>query len=146
MVIFFAQIIIYHNYSDNGQQKLMWGIWMKYCTRVGSKMGTQTKKLPKKRPCFSLLWIKARWTDVLIVAVFFSLVLGSSVRKTSGRLLGRIPRCFCDQLTFSMTQVLTHFLEFLKICPKMLPFFSLKWYPYVCWLRKKPNIITKYKG
>ena len=23
---------------------IMWGIWMKYCTRVGSKMRTQTKK------------------------------------------------------------------------------------------------------
>ena len=32
------------SYADNGQQKIMWGIWMKYCTRVGSKMGTQTKK------------------------------------------------------------------------------------------------------
>ena len=31
-------------YADNGQSKIMWGIWMKYCTRVGSKMGTQTKK------------------------------------------------------------------------------------------------------
>ena len=34
----------YLSYADNGQQKIMWGIWMKHCTRVGSKMGTQTKK------------------------------------------------------------------------------------------------------
>ena len=27
-----------------GNKKNMWGIWMKYCTRVGSKIGTQTKK------------------------------------------------------------------------------------------------------
>ena len=27
-----------------GNKKIMWSIWMKYCTRVGSIMGTQTKK------------------------------------------------------------------------------------------------------
>ena len=32
-------------YADNGQQKNMWGIWMKYCTRVGSKMGTQAHQI-----------------------------------------------------------------------------------------------------
>ena len=31
-----------------GQKKIMWSIWMKFCTRVGSKIGTQTKKSPKK--------------------------------------------------------------------------------------------------
>ena len=43
VVIFFCSN--HHlSYADNGQQKIMWGIWMKDCTRVGSKMGTQTKK------------------------------------------------------------------------------------------------------
>ena len=73
------------SYADNGQQNIMWGIWMKYCTRVGTKMGTQTKKYPKKTSLFFSSLAKSamyRW----LVAVFFSLVLGSSVRKTSGRL------------------------------------------------------------
>ena len=57
-------IVNHHlSYADNRQQKIMWGIWMNYCTRVGSKMGTQTKKIAEKHPCFSLLWLKARSTD-----------------------------------------------------------------------------------
>ena len=64
-----------------------------------------------------------------LVAVFFSLVLGSSVRKTLGRLsrdcLEEYRGAFViNYITFSMVQVLTHFLEFLKICPKMFPFFA----------------------
>ena len=49
----------------------------------------------------------------MLVAVFFLIGIGfickKNFRKTFQRLLGRIPKCFCDQLTFSITQVLTHF-------------------------------------
>ena len=58
----------------------MWGIWMKYCTRVGSKLGTQTKKIAEKTSLFFSSLAKSAMNGCL-VAVFFSLVLGSSVRK-----------------------------------------------------------------
>ena len=67
----------------------------------------------------------------MLSSCFFLIGIGfickKNFRKTFQRLLGKVPRRFCDQLTFSIIQVLTHFLEFLKICPKMFPFFSLKW-------------------
>ena len=63
----------------------------------------------------------------MLSGCFFLLVLGSPVRKTSGRLssdcLAKKTKAFYDQLEFSIIQVFTHFLEFLKICPKMFPFF-----------------------
>ena len=132
------------SYADNGQQKIMWGIWMKYCTRVESKIGTQTKKSPKNILVFLFKRLKAWWTEAL--SPFFLIGIGftckKNFRKTFQKLLGRKPMRFCDQLTFSTIQVFAHFLEFLKICPKMFPFFSLKWQTYVCWLRKTKH----YRG
>ena len=62
VVIFFCSN--YHlSYADNGQQKIMWGIWMKYCTRVGSKIGTQTKNRRKTILVFLFKRLKAWWTD-----------------------------------------------------------------------------------
>ena len=92
-------------------------------------MGTQTKKQPKNILVF--LFSGEKRDELMLSSCFFFLIgiefiCKKSFRKTFQRLLGKIPRCFCDQLTFSITQVLTHFLEFLKICPKMFPFFSLK--------------------
>ena len=82
--------------------------------------------------------LKARWTDAF--SLFFLIGIGFTCkkifRKTFQRLLGRKPRRFCDQLTFSIIQVFAYFLDFLKICPKMFPFFWLKRWTYVCWLRK----------
>ena len=61
------------SYADNGQKKMMWGIWMKYCTRVGSKIGTQTKKSPKKHPCFSLQTAKSamNWCFVAVFTYWY---------------------------------------------------------------------------
>ena len=61
----------------------MWGIWMKYCTRVGSKMGTQASRIT---PLFCSSLAKSAMNGCLVAVFYFSLVLGSSVRKTSGRL------------------------------------------------------------
>ena len=59
VVIFFCSN--HHlSYADNGQQNIMCDIWIKYCTGVGSKMGTQTKKIAEKTSLFFLLWLKAR--------------------------------------------------------------------------------------
>ena len=62
-----------------------------------------------------------------LVGIFFLIGIGftckKNFRKTFQRLFGRKPRRFCDQLEFSIIQVFTHFLEFLKICPIMFPFF-----------------------
>ena len=72
VVIFFCSN--HHlSYADNRQQKLMWGIWMKYCTRVGSKIGTQTKKSPKKHPCFSLQTAKSamNWCFVAVFSYWY---------------------------------------------------------------------------
>ena len=52
MVIFFAKIIIYHTLKTGKKNYVC--IWMKYCTRVGSEIGTPTKKSPKKHRRFSL--------------------------------------------------------------------------------------------
>ena len=87
----------------------------------------------------------------MLSSCFFLIGIGfickKNFRKTFQRLLGRIPRRFCDQLTFSIIQFLTHFLEFLKICPKMFPYFSLNDRPMSA-DSEKPNIIggnwTKY--
>ena len=68
---FFAQIIIYHMLTTG---KNMLGIWTKCCTTVGSKMGTQTKKYPKKHRCFFLQKAKSVMNWCLVA------------RKTSGRL------------------------------------------------------------
>ena len=64
-------------------------------------------------------------------------------RKTFQRLLGRIPRRFCDQLTFSIIQVFTHFLELLKICPKMFPFFFAKMID-LCLLTQKNQTLERF--
>ena len=84
VVIFFCSN--HHlSYADNGQQKIMWGIWMKYCTREGVENGHSNEKIAEKTSLFfsSLAKSAMNWC---LVAVFFSLVLGSSVRKISGRL------------------------------------------------------------
>ena len=116
---------------------------MKYCTRVGSKIGTQTKKSPKKILVFLFKGLKARWTDAL--SLFFLIGNGftctKNFRKTFQRLLGRKPRRFCDQLTFLIIQVFAHFLEFLKICPKMFPLFFAKMINLCLADSEKPKII-----
>ena len=89
----------------------------------------------------------------MLSSCFFLIGIGfickKNFRKTFQRLLGRIPRRFCDQLTLSIIQVLTHFLEFLKICPKMFPFFFAKMTDlYISADSEKPKVIggnwTKY--
>ena len=52
VVIFFAQIIIIICWERSKKNYV--GIWMNHWTRVRSKLGIQTKKLPKKYPCFFL--------------------------------------------------------------------------------------------
>ena len=60
--------------------------------------------------------------------------------KSFQRLFGRIPRRFWDRLKFSIIQVFTHFLEFLKICPKMFPFFRKNDRPMSA-DSERPNVI-----
>ena len=48
---FFAYIINFYQMLITWK-KIMWGIWMKFCTWVGSKMGTQTKNSRKKHLVF----------------------------------------------------------------------------------------------
>ena len=130
VVIFFAPIIIYHNIMlITGNKKLCGVFGWNIAQEWGRKWALKRKNSRKNILVFSSLAKRAmNWC---LVAVFFLIGIGfickKNFRKTFQRLLGRIPRCFCDQLTFSITQVLTHFLEFLKICAKMFPFFSLKW-------------------
>ena len=91
----------------------------------GVKNGHSNEKVAEKPSLFfsSLAKSAMNWC---LVAVFFLIGIGfickKNFRKTFQRLLGRILRCFCEQLTFSITEVLTHFVEFLKIYPKMFPF------------------------
>ena len=40
------------SYADNGQQKIMWGIWMKYCTRVGVENGHSNEKIAENTALF----------------------------------------------------------------------------------------------
>ena len=64
----------YHwSYADKGQQKLCVVFWMKYCTRVGLKIGTQTKKSSKKHPCFSLQTAKSavNWCFVAVFSYWY---------------------------------------------------------------------------
>ena len=61
-------------------QKIMWGIWMKYCTRVGSNMGTQTKKAAEKTSLFFSSKGKKHDELMLSSGFFFSLAVGSTVR------------------------------------------------------------------
>ena len=87
----------------------------------------------------------------MLSSCFFLIGIGfickKNFRKTFQRLIGRISRCFCDQLTFSITQVLTHFLEFLKSARKCFHFFRWNDRPMSA-DSEKPNIIggnwTKY--
>ena len=128
VVIFFAQIIIYHMLIT-GNKKLCgvfgWNTALEWVGKWALK-----RKNSGKTPLFFSSLAKSAMNGCL-VAIFFLIGIGfickKNFRKTFQRLLERIPRRFCDQLTFSIIQVSTHFLEFLKICPKMFPFFSLKW-------------------
>ena len=90
------------------------------------------------------------------VAVFFSLVLGSSVRKTSGRLSrdwlsrdcleeyqGRIPKRFCDQLTFSIIQVVNTFPGISQNLPENVSIFLAKMIN-LCLLTQKTKHFFNY--
>ena len=81
----------------------------------------------------------------MLCRCFFLIGIGftckKNFRKTFQRLLGRKPRRFCDQLTFSIIQVIAHFLEFFKICPKMFPFFFHQNDRPMSADSEKPNII-----
>ena len=67
-----------------------------------------------------------RRDEMMLSICFFVLVLVSLVTKSSRRLSRdssvEKPRRLCDQLKLSIAQIFTHFLEFLKNCPKMFPF------------------------
>ena len=125
---FFAQIIIYHMLIT-GSKKLFGVFGWNIALEWGRKLALERKNSRKNILVFLFKRLKARWTDAL--SLFCLIGIGftykKNFRKTFQRLLGRKPRRFCNQLTFSIIQVFAHFLEFLKICPKMLPFFSLKW-------------------
>ena len=98
--------------------------------KSGVENGHSNEKIAEKKTSLFFSSLARSADELMLSSCFFLIGIGfiskKNFRKTFQRLLGRIPRCFCDQLTFSITQVLTHFLEFLKICPKMFPFFSLK--------------------
>ena len=82
VVIFFAQIIIYHMLIT-GNKKLCGVFGWNIALEWGRKWALKRKNSRKTSLFFSSLAKSAmNWC---LVAVFFSLVLGSSVRKTSGR-------------------------------------------------------------
>ena len=117
------------SYADKGQQKVMWGIWMKYCTRVGSKIGTQAKKSPKNILVFLFKWLKAWWTDAL--SLFFLIGIGftckKNFRKTFQRLLGRKPRRFLWSTNVFDNSSFRTFPGISQNLPENVSFFSLKW-------------------
>ena len=127
-MIFFARIVIYHN-ADSGQQKIIWVFGWNIALLWGRKWALKQKNSRKTSLFFSSL-AKSAMNGCLVAAFFFLIDIGFICKKNFGktfqRLLGRIPRHFCDQLKFSTTHVFTHLLEFLKICPKMFPFFYAK--------------------
>ena len=92
---------------------------------LGRKLALKWKNRRKYILVFLFKRLKVQWTDAL--SLFFligiDVICKKNFRKTFQRLLGRKPRRFCDQLTFSIIQVFAHFLEFLKIRQKMFPFF-----------------------
>ena len=82
VVIFFAQIIIYHMLMT-GNKKLCGVFGWNIALEWGRKWALKRKNGRKTFLFFSSLAKSAmNWW---LVAIFFSLVLGSSVRKTSGR-------------------------------------------------------------
>ena len=131
-LLIIRNLIAYENFQDNVNSMLITGKknYVGYLDEIllqsGVENGHSNEKIAEKTSLFfsSLAKSAMNWC---LVAVFFLIGIGfickKNFRKIFQRLLGRIPRCFCDQLTFSIIQVWTHFLEFLKICRKMFPFF-----------------------
>ena len=70
---FFLLKSSFYHMLITGSKKNMWGICTKYCTRVGSKIGTQTKKSSKKHPCFSLQTAKSvmNWCFVTVFSYWY---------------------------------------------------------------------------
>ena len=100
--MFFAQIIIYHMLIT-GNKKKKCGHLDEILHKSGVENGHSNEKIAEKTSLFFSSLAKSAMNGCL-VAVFFLIGIGfickKNFMKTFQRLLGRILRRFCNQLTF----------------------------------------------
>ena len=122
---FFAQIIIYHMLIT-GNKKLCGVFGWNIAQEWGRKWALKRKNCRKNILFFSSLAKSAM--NGCSVAVFFLIgfrfIWKKNFRKTFQRLLGRISRRVCDQLSFSMIQVSHISWNFSKSARKVSIFFA----------------------